>query len=762
MADAILSVSLEAQVANFRAGLVAAAAEAARTGQAVTTATNSISQNVARVNATNFNGFRASLAAGNISLRTAATASTQFSQSIGQLESRLSTLQTALRSATDPATLTRLNAEIRATQNSLGQINRFASTGLLRPLTVGANQAGNALTNLGRVAQDAPFGFIGIQNNLNPLLESFGRLRQETGSNGAALRALGQSLVGPAGLGIALSVVSAAVLFYQQYQQRANKAVKEAKTDADAYVNSLDQVTQAQLKGSKNAQKEITELNTLYAITQDVSLSTKQRGDAVDTLQSKYPEYFKNLSDETILNGNAEAAYKRLATAIIETAKARAAQDLITKNSSRQLENEQKVIDLEAQNIKNRQALIKAQQLESASNQGTSSLTGGAGSITAARKVYESTKLVEDTQKQINNLKTDSNIIDSKNLKLTEAITASIKQGADLTDNATESTGKKFKTLAEILKELDNALKVNEAQYNATFAEKNTGKISAYQSAIDSLITNGYNPAADAVKRLREEQQKLFQLEAGSTTSLEEALNKRRKSQVADPKLVGKASKGVTTPTGSSITRIQAEQEAILKSQQRFNQDMDALVVDGVAGTISNIGSAIGEALMAGGDIFSAAGGALLAGFGQFLDQFGKLLVEYGAAAVLKSKLDAAILIPGAGIFAGAAAIAAGIALQIAAGAIGSLASGKSQGGNKGKNSQPTAFANGGVVFGPTNALIGEYAGARNNPEVVAPLSKLKSMIGGGEQIYIAENVIRGQDIVTIYKKASSTLRRVN
>lgn len=38
-------------------------------------------------------------------------------------------------------------------------------------------------------------------------------------------------------------------------------------------------------------------------------------------------------------------------------------------------------------------------------------------------------------------------------------------------------------------------------------------------------------------------------------------------------------------------------------------------------------------------------------------------------------------------------------------------------------------FANGGVVSGPTLALVGEYAGATNNPEVIAPLDKLRSMM---------------------------------
>ena len=38
-------------------------------------------------------------------------------------------------------------------------------------------------------------------------------------------------------------------------------------------------------------------------------------------------------------------------------------------------------------------------------------------------------------------------------------------------------------------------------------------------------------------------------------------------------------------------------------------------------------------------------------------------------------------------------------------------------------------FADGGLAYGPTLGLMGEYAGARNNPEVIAPLNKLKDLI---------------------------------
>jgi hypothetical protein len=60
-----------------------------------------------------------------------------------------------------------------------------------------------------------------------------------------------------------------------------------------------------------------------------------------------------------------------------------------------------------------------------------------------------------------------------------------------------------------------------------------------------------------------------------------------------------------------------------------------------------------------------------------------------------------------------------------------------------------TPFANGGIVYGPTLALMGEYAGAKSNPEVIAPLNKLKSLIGdNGGGIY--ELKVKGRDLVAV------------
>ena len=52
------------------------------------------------------------------------------------------------------------------------------------------------------------------------------------------------------------------------------------------------------------------------------------------------------------------------------------------------------------------------------------------------------------------------------------------------------------------------------------------------------------------------------------------------------------------------------------------------------------------------------------------------------------------------------------------------------RGGNRSTSGVVTGFANGGIVSGPTMGLVGEYPGARQNPEVIAPLNKLQSIIG--------------------------------
>lgn len=70
-------------------------------------------------------------------------------------------------------------------------------------------------------------------------------------------------------------------------------------------------------------------------------------------------------------------------------------------------------------------------------------------------------------------------------------------------------------------------------------------------------------------------------------------------------------------------------------------------------------------------------------------------------------------------------------------------------------------FADGGIAYGPTLGLFGEYAGASNNPEVVAPLDRLRSLIGGttegGGKV---EFSIKGRRLVGVMERETNARGR--
>jgi len=134
-------------------------------------------------------------------------------------------------------------------------------------LNTGSAQAGQSLLNLSRIAQDAPFGFIGIANNINPLVESFGRLKAETGSTGGALKALVSGLSGAGGLGLAFGVVTAALSFAQIGLSAWSRGSKEAKDQAMLFT---DQLTTLEIS-FKTLKESIKNSNDELAFQQKVS-----------------------------------------------------------------------------------------------------------------------------------------------------------------------------------------------------------------------------------------------------------------------------------------------------------------------------------------------------------------------------------------------------------------------------------------------------------------------------------------------------------
>jgi hypothetical protein len=264
---------------------------------------------------------------------------------------------------------------------AVNNIKKFNST--LSQVPKYSNSATFALTNLSRVAQDAPYGFIGIANNLNPLLESFQRLQKESGGTMKALKALGSSLMGAGGIGLAIGVVSSLLVVFGDRLFAAGNNTKKAKEEAKKYqdaledfVETLGDVDKAQLKGAQSAAEEATKLKVLYDATQNVNIPLAKRRELVDELQKQYPKYFQNIKDETILAGGAEKAYRSLSEAILAAAKARAGQDAITDLAKEQLNLEQQKVQAQEAQLKSLRDLQKAQALlNKASDAGV--VTGG-------------------------------------------------------------------------------------------------------------------------------------------------------------------------------------------------------------------------------------------------------------------------------------------------------------------------------------------------------------------------------------------------
>ena len=169
----------------------------------------------------------------------------------------------------------------------------------------------------------------------------------------------------------------------------------------------------------------------------------------------------------------------------------------------------------------------------------------------------------------------------------------------------------------------------------------------------------------------------------------------------------------------------------MVNAGQALQQSLANLATNGIVLLATTIGE-----LMAGGGSLDSFFNSLLSMVADAAVNLGKQFVQMGiSAAIIQTQL---FINPGAAIAAGAALIA-----------IGSAA--KSSMANLGKE-ETTEFAAGGIVYGPTNALVGEYSGASNNPEVVAPLDKLqgilmRSMGGGGGGNVMVQGVISGNNI---------------
>ena len=176
---------------------------------------------------------------------------------------------------------------------------------------------------------------------------------------------------------------------------------------------------------------------------------------------------------------------------------------------------------------------------------------------------------------------------------------------------------------------------------------------------------------------------------------------------------------------------------AAMEMADKVTQAVNRMAVDTIVGMADIAGAmAVGEAS------FADMGKFIIGQFATILSQLGQMFIEYGIA-LMGFQAASISMNP-------ALAIAAGAALVAVAGGIKAHMSKMGEGGIP-------ALAEGGIVTGPTLALIGEG----RESEAVIPLSKLNTMMqGGGGQNVVVTGRISGADILLSNERASRNRTR--
>lgn len=216
-------------------------------------------------------------------------------------------------------------------------------------------------------------------------------------------------------------------------------------------------------------------------------------------------------------------------------------------------------------------------------------------------------------------------------------------------------------------------------------------------------------------------------------------------------------SKFANPPQGKSIISLLMKPGEIIRPLdiEGFKSWMSELngmsnLIDATAQALQNslvgLFETLGEGLgaMLSGQDFNWVG-ALLNILGNLLSQLGSALIAYSTVMdAIKKALAGAGVAKEFALVAGLAAIAAGAALKAYA-------------------SKPVKLAKGGLAYGPTLAVVGDNPGASNDPEVIAPLSKLGTMLGGQrmELMGDVEFVIHGDTMRAVLNRENVRLSRL-
>lgn len=280
-----------------------------------------------------------------------------------------------------------------------------------------------------RIIQDAPFGIVGIGNNIQQLTANFAQLKAGSASTGQAILSSLKSIISPINLVLlGVSVLTSAWTAYTLGIFDAKESTEDLKDELEEFIKTLSNLDQARIKGASSAEKELRTLKDLKIQAEDTNIPLKVRLEAVRDLKKESPEYLGTLTDEQLLLGQVGDAYEILTKNIIATAKARAFSEKIGENSIEIFKREERALERTNELLEAREKLARQEKIA------TSSGAQVAGQVTNVdTEVIRTQELINSLVKEQTEDVAEINRIKEESLALEAQINGQLEIGGKFT-----------------------------------------------------------------------------------------------------------------------------------------------------------------------------------------------------------------------------------------------------------------------------------------------------------------------------------------
>ena len=242
---------------------------------------------------------------------------TKFTGNIGQVIDGLKKFRQEAKTASVDE-LPALNKKIAEYADGLKRLKALgvpAAEGI-KKIRDSASDARVALTNVSQVVQDLPFGFIGIQNNIPGVIQSFSNLTSNGKGLVGGLKAIYGAIKGPAGILLGFSLLTSVVTGLITKYGSLSNAFDEIFGKATALTRAQKEYNKALSESVGSSASEVIEIDALVKILGDLSLPLKERYAAYVELNKIRPAVVAGITEESLAIGDYTKQLEINATAI--------------------------------------------------------------------------------------------------------------------------------------------------------------------------------------------------------------------------------------------------------------------------------------------------------------------------------------------------------------------------------------------------------------------------------------------------------------